>query len=231
VAFSPDGAYLAYGSKDWTVGLLRLKDGHLIGPQKGHLDWVEAAVFSPDGKTLFTGSDDCTIKIWNVGDTLTLQETLGGTEDNSLGQISRINLSPDGNLLVLNNSSQITLYSLATKKIQETKQSGEDAAVSPDGQMLAVVDGGSTIILDLSTLTPLHNWSVGGTRIVYSPNGSLLAVGTWDGNILLVDAHTGQVLCNLAGHRGVINDLKFSPDGQWLASASDDGTVRVWGVR
>jgi len=38
---------------------------------------------------------------------------------------------------------------------------------------------------------------------------------------------SGHPVTTFAGHTAKINDIAFSPDGQWIATASDDGTVRI----
>jgi WD40 repeat protein/serine/threonine protein kinase len=66
-------------------------------------------------------------------------------------------------------------------------------------------------------------WSV-----AFCPDGSRLASGGDDHNVVLSDAHTGAVISVLKGHTQVIRSVAFCPDGSRLASASADHTVRVW---
>ena len=63
-----------------------------------------------------------------------------------------------------------------------------------------------------------------------SPDGKLLATGSYDQQIKLWDAQTGKELRTLTGHNDAIFDLAFHPDGKILASASADRTVKLWDV-
>jgi WD40 repeat protein len=65
--------------------------------------------------------------------------------------------------------------------------------------------------------------------LAFSPDGGLLASGSGDGIVHILDRRNGQ--CSvLEGHAGDVISLCSSPDGTLLASGSADGAVRLWKV-
>src|SRR5262249_25095678 len=61
-----------------------------------------------------------------------------------------------------------------------------------------------------------------------SPDGRVLAVSRPELTVALWDTATAAELAQLRGHRDLVADLAFSPDGSSLASGSLDTTALVW---
>lgn len=107
---------------------------------------------------------------------------------------------------------------------------------SPDGLTLATGHyDGSLRLWDMQTGEQI--WQVQVEEVVqslaFNPDGSLLATGGAYQNSLvrLWDATSGELLRTLEGHQHGVERIAFAPNGQWLVTASYDGTVRIWGLR
>jgi WD40 repeat protein len=64
--------------------------------------------------------------------------------------------------------------------------------------------------------------------VAFSPNGTQVVSGLYNGTVRLWDAATGALLQILDGHSDSVNSVAFSPDGKQVVSGLDDKTVRLW---
>ena len=113
------------------------------------------------------------------------------------------------------------------------KGSISDVAVSPDGCLLAVASRIGVWFYDTHTDDFVALIAVEGTgileKIVFSPDGTRIAVGDWDGKTTLWDTETRKML-NAFTHQAQVDALAFSPDGRLLATGSRDRTAKLWDV-
>ncbi len=68
--------------------------------------------------------------------------------------------------------------------------------------------------------------------ISFSPDGTILATGTYDGMVRLWDIETGRNIGNLIGKpsRSWVRCVAFSPDGRTIASRGSETIIRLWDV-
>ena len=128
----------------------------------------------------------------------------------------------------------IHLWDLSAGKEQSPLQVSKEiigaVALTADGQLLAAKDrSGSIKLWDLAankeraSLGPWHVW-------LLSPDSRTVAGGGTglDGQLQVWDLATAQLKASLEGHTRRVESLTYSPDGQLLASAAQDGRVIVW---
>jgi WD40 repeat protein len=88
-------------------------------------------------------------------------------------------------------------------------------------RLLHAEDGSEALVLD-------PGLPVGA--LAWSPDSSLLAVGTDAGDLIFFDAATSTELVRLPAHNGRLTGLAFSPDGSRLGTTGIDGGVIIWGI-
>jgi WD40 repeat protein len=257
LAYSPDGRWLAAGSRD---GIVRIWDANsLINSDQitpaltlqAHRKGVNSLAFSPAtgplGSILASGGNDAVARFWDVGSGENLGLMVGGTF-----AVPSIAFMPDGRQLAVTNGDRIRLRAVGSERIDGTFASDAplySLAISPKGDWLAA--GGSDNLIRLwrpeqafrtgqqEYVEPVYLNGHNGRpdtfrslvwRVVFDPSGELLASAGGDGTVRLWSIERRELLATLEAHFGGATCTAFSPDGRALVSGGLDGVLRVWVV-
>lgn len=66
------------------------------------------------------------------------------------------------------------------------------------------------------------------SQIAFSPDGKLLASGSWGGQLRVWDAATGKEIHVFAAHQDYYGSFAFTPDCKSLVARGRDRTIRFW---
>ena len=89
----------------------------------------------------------------------------------------------------------------------------------------------ATTLKHIATIARRGTWyPYAFNSVAYSPVGSILAWGSYSGEVFLWDMVTQKTLLKISGYRGVIQALSFSPDGNLLAIGNSLGDVSIWDI-
>ncbi|MEG3921396.1 serine/threonine protein kinase [Microcoleus sp. T3_A4] len=75
---------------------------------------------------------------------------------------------------------------------------------------------------------PGHSSFVNSLAI--SPDGKILASGSWDKTIKIWNLETAELMGTLTGHSDRVNSVAISYDGKMLVSGSSDETIKFWNL-
>ena len=113
-------------------------------------------------------------------------------------------------------------------RLERHGQKVNDISVSDDGNLIATASDDKTVKLwrsDGTWIRDIKNQERINT-VTFSPT-SKIATASADKTIKLWNQN-GKLLKTFSGHQDWTTDVQFSPNGQLLASASRDGTIKLW---
>jgi hypothetical protein len=217
VDISADGAMAVTTCDDGVARLWRLADAAQLAAVQSPGKPFNSVGFSSDGSTaVLTSSEDKLVRLWDL--------SLEGSGFSVQG-------SEPQSAIAAQRASKSTLSA-----VLDFNQLGGEvwaAMFAPDGRHVLTMGGNDAQLWNLDSRRPVVRYSPHGAvaSAAVSPDGRLVATGSWDHSAKIWDAATGRAIRKLdAGHAGYINSVEFSPDGNQLLTASDDGTARLWDV-
>lgn len=237
LAFSPDGRHLFRIDSNGRVHRFDMADPGGSGSasasmvlQGDFLDrWALSADYCAERSTLLIGTRSGCVEL----DAATLEE-VGQVEFKSY--VGTVAGGPRRFLAKALFDAPAVVVDVDTgQRILQTENLGADVAVrlSPDGELLAIVgDAGRRIeIRAVDDGRVLHAWreSEQVVQFSFSNDSDRLVVGRYDGTIRIVEFGVDASEPVVIGrHPLPITQALLSPDGSIVASAADDGTVRLW---
>ncbi len=198
-SFSPDGDVIATSSADGVVRKWDANNGILIGQFGGPGQPMWSAEFSPDGSRIVTASDDFTWRIWDAKTGALILQSNGHTD-----MVKSAVFSPD--------AARIVTASWDHKAKVWDASAGKELAHFPGDDGLAF-----------------------GAR--FSPDGDRIATAFGNNTAWVWDAKSGETLFQFKGDVRIsqlkedekrARSVAFSPNGDRIVMASEDGTARIW---
>ena len=209
IAFSENGQMIASGAADKTIRIWNVHDRklHLILP--GYNAPISTVAFSSDSSMIAGGSTNGKIRVWDTGTGEEIYEFNGHTEPIS----GLIFLAGDMILVSSSLGGEVQLWNL----------------VAPGEQLLPPREYGVSV----------HAVAAVSDRASSDSDEYIFATGTadklirvWNMRINQQTASFGQNTDSILDkHTDSVRNVKLSPDGRTLASASLDGTVQLWDWR
>lgn len=151
---------------------------------------VTAVALAQLGNEVYSGGIDNDIKVWDLRKTDAPAYSMIGHTDT----ITSLQISPDSQYLLSNSHDS-------------TVQTWDIRPFAPPDRHVKTYDG-APVGMEKNLFKA--SWDMTGQRI---------AAGSGDRSVVVWEVRTGKLLHKLPGHRGAVNDVRFSPSGEPISKS------------
>ncbi|KAK5197461.1 hypothetical protein LTR99_007831 [Exophiala xenobiotica] len=170
--------------------------------QKAAVDYIEtdfpitAVAMAEQGHEIYSGGIDNDIKVWDARK-MEVTYTLAGHGDT----ITSLEVSPDSQTLLSNSHDS-------------TVRTWDIRPFAPVDRAVRTYDGASA------------GFEKNLIRASWSPKGDKICAGSGDRTVVVWDTRSAKLLYKLPGHKGTVNDVRFSPTEEpIIVSGSTDRNI------
>ncbi len=226
------------GTEDGNVLTIDIDTPAQINKFTRHKGPVRAVAITGNGRYAFSAASEHTIRLWDTveGDYLGRFEECGQ-------QVSALALQKDERVLISGMEDGFVIFwdSAAGKSVKVVpchNGAVNSIAQSEDGlYALTAAADGVVGLWDIKAMKVLKTYNTGDSNVLsaaFCPGagggGKYFACGTMEGTIHFFSVGSEGCLFTLSGHTDGVKAIVFSLNGNYLFSASLDGTIVRWFV-
>lgn len=220
--------------------------GSKVTVLRGHESEVFICAWNPSSDLLASGSGDSTARIWDICDTtagynqLVLRHCIqkGGAEVPSNKDVTSLDWNCDGSLLATGSYDGYARIWTREGRLAGTlgQHKGPIFALKWNKRGNYILSAGvdkTTIIWDASSGQCTQQFmfhSAPALDVDWQTNTSFASCST-DMRIHVCKLFVDKPIKSFSGHRNEVNAIKWDPQGNLLASCSDDMTLKIWSMK
>ena len=224
LAISPDSQQIAAGGYDKVIWIWdELGDKpNPASPVKGHNGWISSIAYDHSGTYLISASSDNSIRFWRAPAKPTSNALISPESEKKLSLANEYRKNTTTNYA--NKINQIFKSSAVFARSHD----GAYWAIASDNKIEQYIAKTNKLrkSITINRKKIDSNWSA----ITYSPNDNVIAAGNYQGQFAVFSAISGKLLSYLPINKSnkPVKVLALSQNEQWLASADDQGDIKIY---